>query len=79
MFDGIDALRVAQDPAYAASLTDEQWRRLALDPAWDELVGEFHELVEPVIARYGEKLGIPAPREVAAAGCCPARSHQPRC
>jgi CO/xanthine dehydrogenase Mo-binding subunit len=55
---------VAQDPAYAASLTDDDWRLLALDPAWDELVGEFHELVEPVIARYGTKLGIPEPRQV---------------
>jgi len=63
----IDAVRVVQDPSYAASLTDEQWRVLALDPSWDELVGEFHEMVAPVIARYGAKLGIPAPQTPPAA------------
>lgn len=67
MIDRIDALRVAQDSAYAASLSDDDWRALALDPTWDELVGEFHELVAPVIARYGAKLGIPAPRPVSPA------------
>jgi CO/xanthine dehydrogenase Mo-binding subunit len=64
MFDRIDALRVAQDPAYADSLTDDDWQILALDPTWNELVGEFHEMVAPVIARYGAKLGIPEPQAV---------------
>ena len=72
----IDAFRVAQDPSYAASLSDEQWQILALDPAWDELVGEFHELVAPVIARYGAKLGIPAPQAVSPSAQAPA-SQQP--
>lgn len=62
MSSRIDAFRVTQDPAYAASLTDDQWQILALDPTWDEMVGEFHELVAPVLARYGAKLGIPAPQ-----------------
>ncbi len=64
MIARIDALRVAQDPDYAAGLTDPDWQALAEDPTWHELVGEFHELVAPVIARYGEKLGIPAPSDV---------------
>ncbi len=67
MMDRVDAMRVVQEPAYAASLTDDQWRVLALDPAWDELLGEFHELVAPVIARYGAKLGMPEPQAVSSA------------
>ncbi|MBI2836033.1 MAG: molybdopterin-dependent oxidoreductase, partial [Acidobacteria bacterium] len=64
MVEKVDALRVVQDPTYAASLTDADWQALALDPAWNELVGEFHEMVAPVLARYGARLGIPAPRPV---------------
>ncbi|MBI4454712.1 MAG: xanthine dehydrogenase family protein molybdopterin-binding subunit [Acidobacteria bacterium] len=60
----VDALRVVQDPAYAASLTDVQWQTLATDPTWDELVGEFHEMVEPVVALYASNLGIPSPQAV---------------
>jgi xanthine dehydrogenase molybdenum-binding subunit len=62
MLERIDALRVAQDPAYAASLSDADWRVLSLDPEWNELVGEFHEMVAPLLALYGDKLGLPAPR-----------------
>ncbi|MBI4445968.1 MAG: xanthine dehydrogenase family protein molybdopterin-binding subunit [Acidobacteria bacterium] len=58
----VDVLRVVQDPEYADSLTEAHWHALAADPAWDELVGEFAELVAPVLARYGTKLGIPPPR-----------------
>ena len=57
-------LRVVQDPAYAASLTEEHWRTLSNDPEWNELVGEFHEMAEPVIALYASNLGIPAPQAV---------------
>ena len=60
----VDALRVVQDPAYAASLTDDQWRALSNDPDWDELVGEFSESVEPVIELYAANLNVPAPRPV---------------
>jgi len=64
MVGRIDPLRVVQDPAYAAGLSDAHWRALALDPAWNELVGEFHEMVAPVLERYGDKLGVPAPEPV---------------
>src|SRR5687768_17666031 len=62
----VDALRVVQDPKYAASLNDTQWRLLTQDPAWHELVGEFHEMTAPVIQQYASNLGIPAPRQVVA-------------
>jgi hypothetical protein len=60
----VDPLRVVQDPAYAASLTEENWRTLSNDPEWNELLGEFHELTEPVIALYASNLGMPAPQAV---------------
>src|SRR5437867_783730 len=62
----IDALRVVQDPKYAASLTESQWRTLANDPVWNELVGEFHEMTAPVITLYAAQLGQAAPRPRAA-------------
>jgi hypothetical protein len=61
----VDALRVVQDPKYAASLTDAQWRALQFDPEWDQLVGEYHEMVAPVLEQYAQQLGVPAPRPVA--------------
>ena len=62
----VDAVRVVQDPAYAASLTEAHWRALALDPTWNEMVGEYHEMVAPVEALYAAQLGMPAPQAVAA-------------
>ncbi len=56
----VDAIRVVQDPEYAASLTDAQWRALSNDPVWSELVGEFHEMAAPVMEAYAAQLGIPA-------------------
>src|SRR5256885_14473598 len=52
----IEAVRVIQDPAYAASLTDGDWYTLSQDPAWNEMVGEQAEAVAPIIAQYGHKL-----------------------
>ena len=60
----VDALRVVQDPAYAASLTDAHWRSLTMDPAWNELVGEYHEMVAPVLDLYAAELGLPLPEEI---------------
>jgi len=62
----VDALRVVQDPAYAASLTEAHWRSLANDPVWNELIGEFHEMTAPVLGLYAMQLGVPAPRPVSA-------------
>src|SRR5215831_20777257 len=62
----IDALRVVQDPEYAAGLTEDQWRILANDPVWNELVGEFYEMTAPVLTRYAAQLGQAAPRPQAA-------------
>src|SRR5258708_3723860 len=52
----IEAVGVAQDPAYAAALTDADWYKLAQDPEWLELVAEQSELVGPVLAVHGHKL-----------------------
>ncbi|HUG05564.1 MAG TPA: xanthine dehydrogenase family protein molybdopterin-binding subunit [Candidatus Limnocylindria bacterium] len=53
----IEAVRVAQDPAYAASLSDSDWYALAQDPAWQDMVAEQSELVSDVIAKYGNRMG----------------------
>src|SRR5216683_3227195 len=45
----IEAVRVVQDAAYAASLSDQDWYALAQDPTWQEMVSG-------VIAQYGSKL-----------------------
>src|SRR6185503_18046037 len=52
----IEAVRVVQDAAYAASLSDQDWYALAQDPAWQEMVSEQAEMVAGVIAKYGSKL-----------------------
>jgi CO/xanthine dehydrogenase Mo-binding subunit len=49
-------MRVVQDPAYAASLTDSDWRDLASQADWNEMVGEQSELVGPIFDRYAAKL-----------------------
>jgi CO/xanthine dehydrogenase Mo-binding subunit len=53
----VDPMRVVQDPAYAAGLSDDHWRALAADPAWDEMLGEHHEMVAPVLALYAQRMG----------------------
>ncbi len=53
----IDALRVAQDPSYAASLTAEDWYALAGTPEWQQMVAEQSELIASTMAVHGEKLG----------------------
>ena len=58
----VDAIRIVQDPAYAASLSDEEWNSLSTNPEWNELVGEYPEMVEPVIEQYAGALNVPSPR-----------------
>ena len=58
----VDPIRVVQEPDYAASLSDAHWRALAVDPVWNEMVGEHHEMVAPVLALYAAQLGIPEPK-----------------
>src|SRR5689334_13474989 len=55
----VDAVRVVQDPEYAASLTEAHWHALKGDPVWNELVGEYHEMVAPVLTLYAAQLGLP--------------------
>ncbi|MGH2377383.1 MAG: xanthine dehydrogenase family protein molybdopterin-binding subunit [Candidatus Limnocylindria bacterium] len=52
----IEAIRVAQDPAYARSLTNADWLALSQDPAWQELVAEQVETIAGVLAEHGHKL-----------------------
>ena len=52
----IEAVRVVQDAAYAAGLSDQDWIALSQDPAWQEMVSEQSEMVAGVIAQYGNKL-----------------------
>src|SRR5712692_5039831 len=52
----IDPLRVAQDPAYARSLSDEGWLQLSQDPTWQAMLVQTPELVSRVLAEHGHKL-----------------------
>ena len=52
----IEAIRVAQDPAYAAGLSDADWRELSQDPEWQQLVAEQAETVAAVMAEHGHKI-----------------------
>src|SRR5439155_26995113 len=51
----IEAVRVAQDAAYAASLSDAEWYALSQDHDWQQLVAEQSEMVGGVLAVYGDK------------------------
>jgi xanthine dehydrogenase molybdenum-binding subunit len=58
----VEAIRVAQDPAYAARLSDAEWRELSQDPAWQALLAEQAEMVAAVLAEHGHRLpGAVAP------------------
>ncbi len=61
----VDPVRVVQDPAYAASLTNAHWKVLAENPEWHEMVGEYPEEVEPVLALYAQQMGEAAPSQAA--------------
>src|SRR5919201_4780132 len=52
----IDSLRVAQDPAYAAGLSHDDWYNLAQNPDWQQMLAEQPELVSGVLATHGHKL-----------------------
>src|SRR5438552_3866159 len=52
----LEAVRVAQDAAYAASLSDADWYALSHDPDWQQLVAEQSELLTNVLEVHGHKL-----------------------
>src|SRR5881296_2027855 len=52
----LEAVRVAQDAAYAASLSDADWYALSQDPDWQQLVAEQSEMLTNVMAVHGHKL-----------------------
>src|SRR5438094_4480488 len=70
----IEAIRVAQDAEYAASLSDADWHQLSLDPDWQQRVAEQSEMVAGVIATHGHKL----PSFSAAASARPTQPEAPR-
>src|SRR5438270_8686537 len=70
----IEAIRVAQEAEYAASLSDADWHQLSLDPDWQQLVAEQSEMVAGVIATHGHKL----PSFSAAASARPTQPEAPR-
>ena len=74
----VDAIRVVQDPQYAASLSEAHWHALKGDPVWNELVGEYHEMVAPVMTLYAAQLGLALAKPTAAepADTMPAKSGQ---
>src|SRR5207245_2592738 len=47
----LEAVRVAQDAAYAASLSDADWYALSQDPDWQQLVAEQSETLPAVRQR----------------------------
>ena len=59
----VDPIRVVQDPAYAAGLTNAHWKVLAEDPVWNEMVGEYPEMVESVMALYAQRMAEAAPSQ----------------
>lgn len=54
----LDALRVVQDPTYAATLTAEEWEALSQTAEWRHLAEEYSELVR-------EAVGVPPLAQVA--------------
>lgn len=68
----IEAVRVAQDPAYAAGLSDADWYALAQDPDWQMLVAEQSEMLSSVIAVHGHKLPGSRASEASAPTALPA-------
>ncbi len=53
----VDALRVATDAAYAASLTRPQWESLAASPEWAHLLEEYADILQPALAQQAS-LGL---------------------
>src|SRR2546423_5015682 len=72
----IEAVRVAQDAAYAASLSDADWQTLAQDHEWQQLVAEQSEMVANAIAAHGHKLGYAGDAATSRAPAAPAAAFK---
>src|SRR5215210_3078045 len=46
----IDAVRILSDPAYAATLTTEEWQSLALNADWMHLTTEYADVISTQVA-----------------------------
>src|SRR4051794_29693064 len=57
----IDALRIIQDPTYAASLTAEEWSALAQNAEWTHLVEEYSDVVAQTVGGIAPMAQIAPP------------------
>jgi CO/xanthine dehydrogenase Mo-binding subunit len=57
----IDAVRVVSDPAYAATLTTEEWESLAANPEWAHLLEEYADVVRQAVDLPLAQVAPPAP------------------
>src|ERR1700730_16317267 len=57
----LDALRVIQDPTYAATLTVEEWEALAQNAEWMHLETEYAEVVRAAVGDVRPTLAQIAP------------------
>src|SRR5262245_58472905 len=57
----IDALKVISDPAYAASLTTEEWAALQFDAQWEHLITEYADVVNYAVGEIRPAAQIAPP------------------
>ena len=62
----VDTFRTAFDLEYAATLTDADWAAVIASPEWHILTAENADLLEPVLAAFGNKLSVAAQVQTAA-------------
>src|SRR4051794_35852236 len=48
----IDAIQIISDPAYAATLTKEEWASLQFDSHWEHLLTEYADVVNYAVAGF---------------------------
>ena len=48
----LDAARIIADPAYAASLTADEWASLSLNADWNHLLEEYSDVVAQTVGAY---------------------------
>jgi len=58
----VDALRVAVDPKYAASLSDAEWALVVASPEWHILTAEHGDLMAPVMSQFADRLVAAQPQ-----------------
>jgi len=59
----IDALRIISDPAYAATLTTDEWASLQFDAQWEHLITEYADVVNYAVAGFAPVAQVAPPVE----------------